>query len=70
MGKRRRTYNRGIKADSPANGLSILGCAQEPEELLNGWSNNISKLLELVDKSCQQIQKECMVHKLALSSAN
>uniref|UniRef100_A0A7S0WTH9 PCI domain-containing protein n=1 Tax=Chlamydomonas leiostraca TaxID=1034604 RepID=A0A7S0WTH9_9CHLO len=47
------------KIDRPA-GVVSFGKREAPEELLNGWSSNISKLLELVEKSCQQIQKECM----------
>lgn len=33
-----------------------------PSEVLNGWSGNIGRLLNLVEKTCQQIQKESMVH--------
>ena len=44
-----------------------LTIVQEPEELLNSWSSNIGRLLTLVEKSCQQIQKECMIHKVAAS---
>jgi len=57
------------KIDRPA-GLIKFGKRQEPEDLLNAWSTNISKLLELVDKSCQQIQKECMVHKVTMISSS
>lgn len=44
----------------PLAGVVAFGKTQAPEELLNGWAGNISKLLDLVEKSCQQIQKECM----------
>jgi len=37
--------------------------------MLNSWSSNITRLLGLVEKSCQQISKECMVHKVALKSS-
>jgi 26S proteasome regulatory subunit N5 len=37
--------------------------------VLNAWSTNISKLLGLVDKATQQIQKEAMVHKVALGAS-
>lgn len=57
------------KIDRPS-GLIQFGKRQEPEELLNSWSSNIGRLLNLVEKSCQQIQKECMVHKVALTSAH
>lgn len=50
--------------------FSCASCAllQEPEDLLNGWANNISRLLDLVEKSCQQISKECMIHKVQLNA--
>lgn len=51
------------KVDRPL-GIVRFGERQVAEQLLNGWSSNISKLLELVEKSCQQIQKEVMVHKV------
>ncbi len=53
------------KVDRPA-GLVVIGGKKGPEDVLNGWSANITKLLELVEKSSQQIQKEAMVHKVAL----
>lgn len=31
------------------------------------WANNIAKLLDLVEKSCGQIQKECMRHQVTLN---
>jgi 26S proteasome regulatory subunit N5 len=40
--------------------------ADDPEGLLNSWAGNIGKLLDLVDKASQQIQKECMTHKVTL----
>ena len=56
------------KVDRPA-GLVSFGKRLQPEELLNTWSGNISRLLELVEKSCQQIQKEAMVHKVSLAAS-
>jgi 26S proteasome regulatory subunit N5 len=56
------------KIDRPA-GLVVIGKPQQPEDVLNGWSRNIGKLLTLVDKSTQQIQKEAMVHKVQLGAA-
>ncbi len=53
------------KVDRPA-GIVTFGARQRPDQVLNSWSGNIGKLLELVEKSCQQIQKEAMVHKVAL----
>lgn len=55
------------KVDRPA-GLVRFGKRQEPEDLLNAWSSSISKLLGLVEQSCQQIQKEAMVHKVTLKA--
>lgn len=55
------------KVDRPA-GVIRFGKKQRPDDILNNWSTNIDKLLELVEKSCQQIQKECMVHKVPLST--
>lgn len=48
------------KVDRPA-GVIRFGKKQEPEEVLNAWSNNISRLLHLVDKVGNQISKEQMV---------
>jgi 26S proteasome regulatory subunit N5 len=56
------------KVDRPA-GLVVVGKRQQPEDVLNGWSRNISKLLTLVEKATQQIQKEAMVHKVQLGTA-
>lgn len=56
------------KIDRPA-GLVHFGKRQEPEELLNGWAGNISKLLGLVEKSCQQISKECTVYHVQLGAS-
>ena len=42
----------------------LLYIVQEPEDLLNNWAGNISRLLDLVEKSCQQVSKECMIHKV------
>jgi 26S proteasome regulatory subunit N5 len=56
------------KIDRPA-GVVVIGKPQQPEDTLNGWSRNISKLLGLVEKATQQIQKEAMVHKVQLGAA-
>mmetsp|Transcript_22191 Transcript_22191/g.37947 ORF Transcript_22191/g.37947 Transcript_22191/m.37947 type:complete len:483 (-) Transcript_22191:265-1713(-) len=53
------------KIDRPAF-VVIFGADKEPEELLNNWAGNIGKLLGLVEKSVQQISKECMLHKVVL----
>jgi 26S proteasome regulatory subunit N5 len=56
------------KVDRPA-GVVVIGKPQQPEDVLNSWSANIGKLLNLVEKATQQIQKEAMVHKVHLGSA-
>ena len=55
------------KIDRPA-GVVTFGARQRPDDVLNSWSSNIDKLLGLVETSCQQIQKECMVHKVPLTT--
>ena len=40
-----------------------------PSEALNSWSGNIGRLLVLVEKTCQQIQKESMVHRVPIGAA-
>lgn len=54
------------KIDRPA-GVVTFGAKKGPGAALNSWSGNVSKLLELVEKSCQAIQKEVQVHKVELS---
>ncbi len=53
------------KVDRPAGVVRFQG-RQKPEQVLHNWARNISKLLDLVEKSCQQIQKESMVHKVPI----
>lgn len=55
------------KIDRPAGLVRFQG-RQKSEQVLDGWARNISKLLDLVEKSCQQIQKESMVHKVPIGS--
>lgn len=55
------------KIDRPA-GIVRFAKRQDPDELLNKWSNNLAKLLEVVERSCQQIQKESMVHKVPIGA--
>lgn len=58
----------GAKIDRPA-GVVRIGARKAAEDALNGWAGNISKLLDLVEKACQQISKEAMVAKVALGGA-
>ena len=37
--------------------------------MLNTWSKSVGKLLETVERTCQQIQKESMVHKVPIGAA-
>lgn len=54
------------KIDRPA-GIVRFGHRTGTGEALNKWSGSIGKLLTLVEKTCQQIQKESMVHKVSLN---
>lgn len=56
------------RIDRPAGFIRFQKRA-EPEDILNGWSRNMAKLLDLVEKSCQQIQKESMQYKIHIGSA-
>lgn len=47
-------------------GVVKFGKPTMPAETLNSWSASIGKLLGLVEKTCEQIQKESMVHKVPL----
>lgn len=40
-----------------------------PGEALDSWSGSIGRLLVLVEKTCQQIQKESMVHRVPIGAA-
>eukprot|EP00243_Klebsormidium_subtile_P003291 TRINITY_DN16644_c0_g1_i1.p1 TRINITY_DN16644_c0_g1~~TRINITY_DN16644_c0_g1_i1.p1 ORF type:complete len:477 (+),score=150.55 TRINITY_DN16644_c0_g1_i1:140-1570(+) len=53
------------KVDRPA-GIINFQARQDSHEVLNTWAVSIEKLLELVEKSCHQIHKEAMLHKVAL----
>jgi 26S proteasome regulatory subunit N5 len=53
------------KVDRPAAVVSFQS-KQDSHDVLNSWALSIEKLLELVEKSCHQIHKETMVHKVAL----
>ncbi|KAJ1429732.1 Winged helix-like DNA-binding domain superfamily [Sesbania bispinosa] len=53
------------KIDRPM-GIVCFQMAKDSNDLLNSWSANLERLLDLVEKSCHQIHKETMVHKAAL----
>lgn len=56
------------KIDRPS-GIVVFGDTIQSDAMLNNWSCNISKLLQLVEKSCQQIQKESMQYKIPIGSS-
>ncbi|KAG0570069.1 hypothetical protein M758_6G131100 [Ceratodon purpureus] len=53
------------KVDRPAGVVCFIS-KMDSNDVLNSWSVNIEKLLDLVEKSCHQIHKETMVHKVTL----
>ncbi|KAJ6842146.1 26S proteasome non-ATPase regulatory subunit 12-like protein A-like [Iris pallida] len=55
------------KIDRPM-GIVCFQAAKDSNEILNSWSTNLEKLLDLVEKSCHQIHKETMVHKVVLKA--
>eukprot|EP00286_Rhodomonas_abbreviata_P021292 CAMPEP_0181311530 /NCGR_PEP_ID=MMETSP1101-20121128/13188_1 /TAXON_ID=46948 /ORGANISM="Rhodomonas abbreviata, Strain Caron Lab Isolate" /LENGTH=473 /DNA_ID=CAMNT_0023418271 /DNA_START=9 /DNA_END=1430 /DNA_ORIENTATION=+ len=44
------------------NGTATFRPSQDPTDMLNGWSTNISELLSKVEKTCHLIHKENMLH--------
>ena len=56
------------KIDRPS-GVVRFKKLEAPETKLNDWSSDVQKLLNTLEKSCQQIQKEAMVHKLVIGKA-
>jgi len=57
------------KIDRP-KGLVNFGTTPKPDEMLTSWSGNIAKLLEVLEKSCHKIHKDCQQHKLTVPSMN
>jgi 26S proteasome regulatory subunit N5 len=53
------------KVDRPAGIVNFIS-KMDSNDVLNSWAVNIEKLLDLVEKSCHQIHKETMVHKVTL----
>ena len=56
------------KINRPA-GIIRFAAPRSAAASLDTWSRSISKLLELVERSCQQIQKESMVHKVPIGAS-
>ncbi|CAG9461539.1 unnamed protein product [Pedinophyceae sp. YPF-701] len=55
------------KIDRPT-GVVRLATSRQPQELLNEWAGNVAKVLDVVERACQSIAKECMQHKVSLPS--
>lgn len=53
------------KIDRP-KGVVCFQVSKDSNDILNSWSANLEKLLDLVEKSCHQIHKETMVYKATL----
>lgn len=53
------------KVDRPA-GIVSFQTVKDSNEMLNSWAVNIERLLDLVEKSCHQIHRETMVHRVTL----
>jgi 26S proteasome regulatory subunit N5 len=56
------------KIDRPA-GVVYFTPARGPVQVLDRWAENISKLLGLVETTCQKIQKESMQHNVPIPGA-
>lgn len=56
------------KVDRPAGEVRF-GAARGAGQALNQWSGSVSRLLELVEKTCQNIQKEAMIHHVQIGAA-
>lgn len=55
------------KIDRPL-GMVSFQAAKGSNDILNSWSMNLEKLLDLVEKSCHQIHKETMVRRAVLKA--
>ena len=56
------------RIDRPA-GVVDFRPPQDPNGLLNGWSNNIDTLLSLIERTTHMIAKEEMVHGVATAAS-
>jgi len=54
------------KLDRPAGIVDFVG-KRDAAGVLNEWAANIDRVLNLVDLSCHQIHKECMLHKVTIA---
>ncbi|KAH7427329.1 hypothetical protein KP509_10G039600 [Ceratopteris richardii] len=55
------------KVDRPA-GIVSFQIRKDSNETLNSWATSIERLLDLVEKSCHQIHRETMVHRVTLKA--
>jgi 26S proteasome regulatory subunit N5 len=55
------------KIDRP-KGIIVFAKPQGPDEVLQDWASDISKMLSLVETTCYLINKETMMHKKALEA--
>jgi 26S proteasome regulatory subunit N5 len=55
------------KIDRP-QGIIVFAKPQGPDEVLQDWASDISKMLSLVETTCYLINKETMMHKKALEA--
>uniref|UniRef100_A0A7S0UQS6 PCI domain-containing protein n=1 Tax=Polytomella parva TaxID=51329 RepID=A0A7S0UQS6_9CHLO len=56
-----------VKIDR-VSGIAVFGSTGSTESLLDEWSKNTAKLLDLVERTSQQMNKEMAVHKAALKA--
>ena len=54
------------KIDRP-RGIAVFAKPKPPDEVLQDWSSDISKMLSLVEMTCHLINKETMLHPGALA---
>lgn len=54
-----------VKIDR-TSGTVTFGSAVSKSDVLNTWHNKIGSVLHLVEKTCQQIQKESQIHKVPI----
>eukprot|EP01025_Chloroclados_australasicus_P010027 TRINITY_DN1390_c0_g1_i2.p1 TRINITY_DN1390_c0_g1~~TRINITY_DN1390_c0_g1_i2.p1 ORF type:complete len:492 (+),score=82.47 TRINITY_DN1390_c0_g1_i2:122-1597(+) len=57
------------KIDRPSQVVSFYGGREGKNRLLNNWVGNIENLLDLLEKTAQQVHKEAMVHGIQIGGA-
>ncbi|KAL6767011.1 hypothetical protein ACKKBG_A38220 [Auxenochlorella protothecoides x Auxenochlorella symbiontica] len=56
------------RLDRPAGTIRFVKGNGSPSATLSAWTANIARLLETVERTCQQIQKESMVHRVPIGA--